>query len=493
MGPQFLLDMDFASLRSQNIHQREIFTVSAANYTLAAGINLASKMAMENSRIKPQNRLGFHYYPDTHHYRESDLRAWLPELKSLGASWLVLRAPTDRAIPESFLAGLVSAEVEPILHFPFSLTDTPLPEDLSLIFETYARWGIRYVILFDRPNRRRAWSPRDWAQQQLVERFIDRFLPIAEVAVGAGLTPVFPPLEPGGDYWDTAFLRTAMLAIKRRSPRSLLKKLTLSAYAWPGNRPISWGAGGPERWPGARPYHTPPGEEDQRGFRIFEWYLTISRAVLGEKLPIILLGTGCQLGAHGDPTLPAVDEETHTERNLALIRALSGQVQVEAKGDPAAAIPTEVVAGNFWLLASEPDHGAAKTAWFQTDGSSLPIVGALKQWRETISAETADIRPSQKTIEPEGLLRPIAHYLLLPSYDWGIADWHLEVIKPFIKNHKPTIGFSLVEAAQSTRVTLLGGPQEFSEDILEDLRTAGCIVERIDGDGTSIATVMENH
>ena len=448
---------------------------------------------MENSRSKAQNRLGFHYYPDTHHYRESDLRAWLPELKTLGASWLVLTAPTDRAIPELFLSGLVAAEIEPILHFQFSLTETPLPEDLTLLFETYARWGIRYVILFDRPNRRRAWSSRDWAQQQLVERFIDRFLPIAEAAIGAGLTPVFPPLEPGGDYWDTAFLRTAMLAVKRRSPRSVLSKLTLSAYASPGNRPLLWGAGGPERWPGARPYHTPPGEEDQQGFRIFDWYLTISRAVLGENLPIILLGTGCQLGAQGDPSLPAIDEETHTERNLELIRALSDQARMEAKGDPSATIPSEVIAGNFWLLAADAGNGAAKKAWFQTDGSSLPIVGALKQWRETHVPTPENMSPAPKSFEPEGLLRPIAHYLLLPTYDWGVADWHLEVIKPFIKNHRPTIGFSLVEAAQATRVTLLGGPQEFPDEILEDLRTAGCIVERIDGDGTSIASVMEHH
>jgi hypothetical protein len=283
------------------------------------------------------------------------------------------------------------------------------------------------------------------------------------------------------------------MAIKRRSERAFLNKLTLSAYAWPDNRPITWGAGGPERWPGARPYHTPPGEEDHLGFRIFEWYLTISRAVLGERLPILLLGTGCQLGEQGDTSQAPVDEEAHTARNLAMIQALSTTEPVEKKGDPSQIVPPQVIAGNFWLLAAESDHPAANNAWFQTDGSSLPIVGALKQWRETLHEEGLHPTPTQKTFEPDGSLRPIAHYLLLPTYDWGIADWHLEVIKPFIKNHRPTIGFSLVEAAQATRVTLLGGPQEFPDDILEDLRTAGCYVERIDGDGTSIASVMENH
>jgi len=39
------------------------------------------------------NRIGFHYFPDADHYRESDLYTWLPELKTLEASWLVLDAP----------------------------------------------------------------------------------------------------------------------------------------------------------------------------------------------------------------------------------------------------------------------------------------------------------------------------------------------------------------------------------------------------------------
>ena len=36
------------------------------------------------------NRIGFHYFPDQNHYRESDLYTWLPELKTLGATWLIL-------------------------------------------------------------------------------------------------------------------------------------------------------------------------------------------------------------------------------------------------------------------------------------------------------------------------------------------------------------------------------------------------------------------
>jgi hypothetical protein len=63
-----------------------------------------------------RSRLGFHYYPDTLHYRASDLYTWLPELKAMGAGWLTLVAPPNYAIPEPFLHGLLAAGIEPILH-----------------------------------------------------------------------------------------------------------------------------------------------------------------------------------------------------------------------------------------------------------------------------------------------------------------------------------------------------------------------------------------
>ena len=62
---------------------------------------------MPTFHIPPKNnRIGFHYFPDANHFRESDLYTWLPELKTLEASWLVLNAPADRAIPEFFINGL---------------------------------------------------------------------------------------------------------------------------------------------------------------------------------------------------------------------------------------------------------------------------------------------------------------------------------------------------------------------------------------------------
>ncbi len=441
--------------------------------------------------LPPQNtRIGFHYFPDTVHFRESDLHAWLPELRSLGASWLTLVAPSDRAIPEYFLQGLIASGIEPILHFQLSLKEPAQTSDLKIFFDSYAKWGVHYVVFFDRPNSRSSWSASSWAQEDLVERFLDRFVPLAEAALQAGLTPVLPPLEPGGDYWDTAFLASTLRSLQRRSQTQLLEKLGLSAYVWSGEHSLNWGAGGPERWPGARPYFTPANEEDQRGFRIFDWYLAISQSILGRACPVLAFGAGTALD-HSITPAPAINPTAHAQTQLTIARLLSGETvndteKPQAILDP---IPTAVLACNFWLLAAAPASRFLAQAWFQPGSQTLPVVGTFRQWVETRFSKLGRSKSAETVNDPTGL-PPINHYLLLPAYEWGVSDWHLEIIRPFVKKHHPTIGFSLEEARHASKVTVIGGEQAFPDDAIDHLRSAGCLVERISGDGTTIATIL---
>ena len=84
--------------------------------------------------------------------------------------------------------------------------------------------------------------------------------------------------------------------------------------------------------------------------------------------------------------------------------------------------------------------------------------------------------------------RPIAHYLLLPAFETGVADLRLEAIRPFINKYQPTIGFSPVEASHAKKVTVVSGVSAIPESIIDGLLAAGCIVEQISGDGMNIAT-----
>jgi len=326
------------------------------------------------------NRIGFHYFPDALHYRESDLATWLPELQAMRAAWLVLSAPAGRAIPETFIQGLVQAGIQPVVHFPFTLHQAHDSDDLRLLFRSYARWGVQYAILFDRPNLRVAWPGDDWAQADLVERFLDHYLPLAEAAQMEGLQAVFPPLEPGGDFWDLAFLRLALRGLARRC--QLRRKgafpaqlPVLSAYANAANRPLSWGAGGPNRWPEPLPYRPASASEDQRGFHIFDWYNALAQAETGQNLPLILLRAGSALGDHTDPRFPAVDAYEHARRSLQIASRMLGE---ENPLEGLAPLPEAVLAGCFWLLSASKGSAAASQAWISTEGMRLPAVEVLQ-------------------------------------------------------------------------------------------------------------------
>ncbi len=430
-----------------------------------------------------ETRYGFYYYPDILHYTENDIRFWIPELKTLGASWLTLLAPIDRAVPESFIHKLIETGIQPVLHMPLSMKNTGRTNELNVLFNAYAHWGVKYITLFDRPNSSKSWSTSDWAKNNLVDRFLDIFIPIAEDARRAGLTPVFPPLEPGGDFWDTAFLFAALQGIQRRGQADLLDELALSAYAWSGNRSPNWGAGGPERWPRTRPYLTPPDSEDHLGFRIFDWYLAISEAATGVSRPIILLAAGSLIGNQIDSRSPAVDIHAHTWQNMTLIQLMSGQAQ---EYDP---VRKEVLCCNLWLLSSASRGSELENAWYKPDGNRLPIVSELKGWVANggIDRESKNksIAGSKNSLAGS---RPISHYLLLPNKEWGASDLHIETIRPFINKFQPTIGFSPVEAAHAKRVTVITGGSTVTETIIDGLLAAGCIVEQISGDGMNIAS-----
>jgi hypothetical protein len=411
------------------------------------------------------NRLGFHYFPDTKHYRQHDLDIWLPRLKSLGVRWLVLISPVNRAIPEPFLAALIQAEIQPVLQFHLEPNKFQATKDLQLLFNTYQRWGARYIAIYDQPNAHKLWWASAWTQADLVERFLDLYLPAANISLNAGLTPIFPPLKPGGDYWDTAFLRSALQSMQRRGQQDLLKQLVIGAYACPGNHPIQWGAGGPERWPNARPYYTPPGVEDQRGFRIFDWYSAISRAVLSTPRPIFLFGMGYTSEA-----------EYHVNRNLTIARLLEGEF-IEGYE----AIPPEVIGSAFGLLVDPDGDSDSLQGWFRSNGEPRTQAEALRQW-------------ARKELEigkpPQSQEQNIRHYLLLPSYNGGISDYHLDIIRPIIKKYQPTVGFSLEEARHAKKVTVIGGEHAFTEASLNQLRGAGIQVRRIQEDGTDIASIL---
>ena len=427
------------------------------------GISLGSRQ--EPLPVSVEKRVGIHYFPDTKHYSHADLERWLPIMQNLGVNWAVLPAPYDHAIPEEFIDGLIASDINPVIHFNSSLVEPPSVEDLRHLLTAYANWGVRYVVFFDRPNLRNQWPVNGWTQRGLVTRFLDIFQPLAQVAIEIGLTPVFPPLEPGGDFWDTAFLRAALEALAENGEGTLRESIALGAYAWTEDKSMTWGAGGPENWPATMPYHTPENSEDQRGFRIFDWYNAISRAVLGKELPIILIGAGVQRES-GKP----LDAQQGT-------RAINITETLQRDPDPDKnnTVPANVIACNFWLLSALPETPEAGLAWYKVTSKPTKFADEYMAWKLGVPESKAVAEENETNTIPQQprIRHAIQHYLLLPSS----TDWPMELIRAFITETTATMGTSEQEAANAGHVTLAGGLEAFSDDLLRKLIKAGCQVD----------------
>jgi hypothetical protein len=390
-------------------------------------------------------RLGFTYIPDELHYTAPALQSWLPVLRRHRASWLTLRASLARAVPEFFIQSLLEAGITPIIHITDPLSPDHLPE-LRPLFASYARWGVRHVVVMDKPNCRQSWSNSSWAKGHLVDQFLDRVIPLLSMQQACGLTPVYPPLQPGGDYWDLAFLQASIDGMLRRDQRALADQLELAAYGWSFGHPASWGAGGLTRWPDPLPYALPPSSEDQRGVHAADWYDSMACASLGHSVPILVI-------AGGD--LPQDDAPIDAKRNADIASLL-----------PDDGFPDSLRCFCFHCLSAAAGDADQAMAWYPTPSSPSESADRLLEM----------LPPVGKSGKDEAA-RPIQHYLLLPEPQGpsALADW--ATIGEFVLAVRPTVGFSPEEAKLARQVTLAGKDIPHTTEI--GLRQAGCAVHRL--------------
>ena len=321
------------------------------------------------------NRLGFHYFPDSTHYTEKDIHRWLPALKEINAQWLVIQSPVNRAIPEDFIRSFSESGIDLVIDFNAPLSVQLDWHDLELLMAFYGKWGAKYAMLNQHPNQKQSWAGSKWGDAQLIDSVIGDFMRFGSLCLENNIRPVFPLLTPGGDYWDLAFLKTALLKLKKEAPLAIQNNFVLSAAAWDWNKPLDWGAGGQVSWPNVKPYKLPQESQNQLGFRTCEWYAPIAREVFGKSIPVLLL----QAGVSNDPQGPeAHPQSSGLDKLLAIYHLLKGENVYEAMDGSRLLSPisSDVIGCCFYLLSSDlPAHKAFQ--WFSADGVRLPPAQAI--------------------------------------------------------------------------------------------------------------------
>lgn len=412
------------------------------------------------------SKIGFSYFSSKEYLLNRPLNAWLPALQRWGSSMVILAGNFDLAVPEDVFICAQNNHLEPVVHFKTVLPTARAYNDAALMLDIYKKWGAQYVILGHQPNDQTTWPVASWHYETLVDRYLDRFIPLANHAVRIGLQPVLAPMHPGGDYWDCAFLELFLSGLKRRRMQRILNKLVLSSYGYTFHKPLSWGEGGPERWPGSKPYLTPEDQEDQIGFHNFEWAQAASQRITGEKLPVIILDAG-RPG-------PAFDQ--HRDENaFNSMRQIFAVCNKSKEKDPGQTpvFNEKVLACTFSLDTLQALMGQE----FSVEGLDRLFDTGLQRRGKAVLSENQE--------------KQISHYLLLPSYDSGVSDVVLNKVKPLIKHLRPTVGFSLEEASYASKVSIFPDPFLFKDEHINALRKAGCKVEILPNSGIEIATYLQ--
>ncbi|MGD8849729.1 MAG: hypothetical protein PVF18_08385 [Anaerolineales bacterium] len=395
------------------------------------------------------SRFGLRYFRDENHYTQADWKIWGEKFSTLGVKWLTLTASERRAIPESFLRSILDSGIRPIVHIPTKLGTLSLRE-IAPILKSYANWGIEHVVVYDQPNMQASWNLADWSRGELIERYVDLLLPILHIELEVGLKPMLPALEPGGDYWDTAFLEAVLDTIQRRGQSDLLTSCGVALYSWTYGRPLEWGRGGPDAWPNAKPYQTQNGVENQIGFRIYEWYQAIVQERVSSTLPFYVIAGGYRSGIQNRP-----------ENSIAIQIEMLDLLQ---NGQT----PEYLQCFNFEAFEPQTSMGEP---WFNEDRSLGPMSQAVIENQR--KRNKASVAKSPKIID---------HYALLATSGTQNAIKTWKKVADFAMALQPTFGFSVEEARHARRVTILANMQDISSEIQQLLEDSGCDVNRINLD-----------
>jgi len=423
------------------------------------------------------NRLGFHYFPDADHYGQKNIKQWLPIFQRMKIGWLVLRSPLTYAIPEDFIRPLVEAGIKLIVDFQQPLTQDPDWSAIEVLLSAYGKWGISYSLLDRNANLRNSWGSSRWGNPDLIKVYADQFLKFSGLALDNAIHPVLGPLVPGGDYWDSAFLKILLSEIGESASAIIRNNFALSTYGWTYNRPLDWGAGGPAAWPAARAYQNPSAEsQNQQGFRSYEWVDAAAHTVFGRSLPVLLLEAGIP-SSIGDNFMDSPDLSDQMD----IVGLINGR-NVYSKENPNRLLqpfPSYLKSANFFILSSKnPDHELL--CWFQEDGQRLSPAQAFFVREGLLDMVSLPENPPIFPRMDDDAHEFSYHRYILISQDLvPSAAEILESLHSVIEKDKPMVGFSFEDACQAAAITYITTDSEVNPDLMQILRSQGSLIRII--------------
>ncbi len=292
------------------------------------------------------NGRGMHWIPTTSSSPEV-VDTYVEQAKGMGVKWMVvLNDGTNVGQNDYLVKKLAEAGIEPVMRV-YTPHGQPIGGDLEGMVRHYVGLGVHYFQPYNEPNLK-VENPDG---RPNVERYVTDWLAAAKQIVKGGGLPGFGALSPGGDLNDEQFLRQALDSLRRRGELGALDKAWLSMHNYTLNVPVDASA-------------------DGGGFWKFRTYHRLLRDALGRDMPIVGTEGGTFVGDQQDKSWPAVSASSAVDSVRQAYRYMRDERE-----------PWNF-AYSYWVIANEAGGGSdpawSRQALFRADGSTSPVVAALK-------------------------------------------------------------------------------------------------------------------
>jgi len=375
------------------------------------------------------NGRGVHYSPTILAQPATMVDFFIDELRQLNIKWVkIMQGDVPKIEHQYLVEQLMANNIEPIIRV-YKPYNEPY-QNLDGLVKAATPLGVHYFELYNEPNI--GGFPGGWRDGEAisVDRILELWLPAAETIHAAGGYPGLPTLATGGAVDDMKFLREFLGNLKNSGRTDLLDRAWLPMHNYFLNHPFDYPEDpanllsaplaaaettkrglSPEQVKAintARLNAKAPGgyyvgstiQEDSNSFRKFDAYAKIFFDQFGFYIPIITTEGGPLVGDAQDPRYPPVTQDDLTDLTLKSYHYML---------DNASAY---YFAYAPWLLANSAgghwDAAWEDAAWYKVDGTTLPVVPALKADSRRMEVRNWNYKPlvSPKTAPAQTSAKP---------------------------------------------------------------------------------------
>lgn len=399
--------------------------------------------------------IGIHFGFDL---SRASLDNFVPRMVEMRVKWCVLPHHDEQDLARA-VAALKRVDIMPISRWLCRIDDNII--DFAKFVRIFQDQDLpAYIQIFNEPSVSSEWRDGIPKPKAFIARWCDH---AARVVNSGGL--------PGLQVLHVDELTAILNELDARGAGEVVERMWFCPHPYGSNHPPDY------------PYdpinqHDHPGAtlaNDDNSVLQFLEFAPVFEQALGFVPPFIAGECGWQYGNGADTRYSKINDAAHAQYHRAIFEWFqSGKL---SNGAP---LPSYLMACCPWIL-----FGAERDAWYSsTTGirqQTIDAVKSLQPFRRrnpnlgTLSAESAS-RPNISQDE-----KTMSHYVLLGAASH--TQWvRLVLLRRYLAHYNVAFGFSLDEAKRAARVTVIGDTAAISILAEQELKRAGCRVERVLGD-----------